>query len=48
MDSPTIGRGGSEPPVGNVRVWCYLAQPECLVQHSGAGKEEGWWPMVLH
>ena len=26
----------------------YQAQPECLVQCSGIGKEEGWWPMVLH
>ena len=48
MDSPTIGQGGSEPPAGNVRVWCYLAQPECLVQSSGVGKEEGWQPTVLH
>ena len=24
-----------------LRVWHYPAQPECLVQHSGVGKEEG-------
>ena len=33
------------------RCWesrCYPAQPECLVQCSGVGKEEGWQPMVLH
>ena len=47
MDSPAIGWVGSEPPVGNVRVWCYPAQPECLVQCSGVGKEEGWQPTVL-
>ena len=23
MDSPTIGQGGSKPPVGDVKVWCY-------------------------
>ena len=39
-------REGLEPPAGNVRVWCYLAQLECLVQHSGVGKEEGWQPTV--
>ena len=38
----------TEPPVGNVGVWCYQAQPECLVQHSGVGAEEGWQPMVLY
>ena len=48
MDSPTIGWGGSEPPAGDAGVWCYQVQPECLVQHCGVGKEEGWWPMVLH
>ena len=42
MDSPAIGSGGSEPTAGDVRVWCYWAQPECLVQCSGVGEEEGW------
>ena len=37
-----------EPCAGNVRVWCHLAQPECLVQCSGVGEEEGWQPTVLH
>ena len=32
MDSPTIGWGGLEPPVGDAGVWHNLAQPECLVQ----------------
>ena len=45
---PAIGWGGLEPPVGDPGVWHYLAQPECLVQCSGVGKEEGWWSMVLH
>ena len=48
MDSPTIGWGGSEPPAGNVGVWCYYTKPECLVQCSGVGVEKGWQPMVLH
>ena len=48
MDSPTIGWGSSEPPAGDTGVKCYPAQPECLVQHGGVGKEEGWQPMVLH
>ena len=48
MDSPTIGWGGLEPPVGDAGVWHYPAQPECLVQCSGVGKEEGWQPMALH
>ena len=41
MDSPTVGQGGSEPPVGNARVWCYLTQPRCLVQQGCVGEEEG-------
>ena len=48
MDSPTIGLRGLEPPVGNVGVRCYQAQPECMVQWSRVGVEEGWWPTVLH
>ena len=34
--------------MGDAGVRCYLAQPECLVQCGGVGKEEGWQPMVLH
>ena len=28
--------------------FCYQVQPECLVQCSGVGAEEGWWSTVLH
>ena len=45
---PLAGWWGSEPPVGDAGVRHYLAQPECLVQCSGVGKEEGSWPMFLH
>ena len=48
MDPSTIGQGGLEPPAGNVRVWYYPAQPECLVLYSDVGREEGWQPTVLH
>ena len=48
MNSPAVGLGGLEPPVGNDRVWCHSAQQECLVQCSGVGEEEGWQPMALH
>ena len=34
--------------MGDAGVWHYQAQPEHLVQCGGIGKEEGWWPMVLH
>ena len=34
--------------MGNFGVCCYQAQPECLVQCSGVGAEEGWWPTVLY
>ena len=47
MHSPTIGQGGSKPPMGDVRVWHYQTQLEHLVQCSGVGAE-GWWPTVLH
>ena len=40
MDSPAIGQGGSEPLAGNVRVWCYPAQPECLVECSGVVRKK--------
>ena len=33
---------------GDAGVWHYLAQPKCLVQCSGVGKEEGWWLTVPH
>ena len=33
--------------MGNVGIWCHQTQPECLVQCSGIGVEEGWWLMVL-
>ena len=38
----------SEPPVGDAGVWHYQTQPECLMQCSGIGKEEGWQPTVPH
>ena len=47
MHSPAIGQRSLEPPVENVGVWCYQAQPECMVQHGGVGAEKGWWPTVL-
>ena len=47
-DSPTIGGGSSKPPERNAGVWCYQAQPECLVCCSGVGAEKGQWPMVLY
>ena len=47
-DPPAIGRGSLEPPVGDAGVWHYQAQPECLVQCGGVGKEEGEWLAVLH
>ena len=47
MHSPTIGQS-SEPPAGNVGVWCNWAQPECVMQCSGVGAEKGWCPTVLH
>ena len=28
---PITGWGGLEPPVGNVGIWCYQTEPECLV-----------------
>ena len=34
--------------MGNVGVWYYQDQPEYLVQCSGVGVEEGWWPTVLY
>ena len=34
--------------MGNIGIWCHQTQPECFVQCSGIGVEEGWWLMVLY
>ena len=34
--------------MGNIGIWCHQTQPECLVQCSGIGAEEGWQFTVLY